>query len=54
MATGNRVGYYDYMTALGSDSMTPIESIYEIEAAVSDHQKYLRSKDREGFYGYYF
>ena len=30
----------------GSDSMTPIESIYEIEAALSDLQKYLHSKDR--------
>jgi hypothetical protein len=26
--------------------MTPIESIYEIEAALSDLQKYLHSKDR--------
>lgn len=26
--------------------MTPIESIYEIEAAISDLQKYLHSKDR--------
>ena len=26
--------------------MTPIESIYEIEEALSDLQKYLHSKDR--------
>jgi len=26
--------------------MTPIESIYEIEAALTDLQKYLHSKDR--------
>ena len=34
------------MSTEGSDLMTPIESIYEIEAAASHLQKYLRSKDR--------
>jgi len=46
MATGNRVGYYAYMTVEGSDSMTPIESIYEREEAALYLLKYLRCKDR--------
>ena len=46
MATGSRVGYYAYMTVEGSDSMTPIESIYDIEAAALYLQKYLRPKNR--------
>jgi len=46
MATGYRVGYYAYMTVEGSDSLTPIESIYEIEAAALYLLKYLRFKDR--------
>ena len=46
MATGYRVGYYAYMTVEGSDALTPIESIYEIEAAALYLLKYLRFKDR--------